>query len=205
LESGEGDAWEGEPSDLDEDGFTVEEGDCNDEDPLTYPGADEPCNGIDNNCDGDWDTEYWDEYEPNEHMGEAFDLGEIDVNWFSWGTASLLVTDMGFDSSDDEDWFVWFADDDPGDDPNIAISIDGDIDMYFIVEVYVEEWDTTTPMTTKEGWESISITEDDFEFEGGWWWSDFSWDNIYVRVRTDAEVWDELTCEDGSYDMLIES
>ena len=47
--------------------------------------------------------------------------------------------------------------------------------------------------------------EENFEFEGGWWWTDFSWDNIYVRVRTDAEVWDEITCEVGTYDILIES
>ena len=133
------------------------------------------------------------------------ELGEIDEDWFSWGTASLLITDLGFDSAEDEDWFVWFADDDPGDDPNIAITVEGDVDMYFIVEMYVEEWDTTTPMATVEGWETVYLSEDDFEFEGGWWWSDFSWDNIYVRIQTDAEVWDKLTCEDGSYDILIES
>ena len=192
-------------TDIDGDGVTAEDGDCNDEDPLTYPGADEPCNGEDNNCDGIYDSEFWDEYEPNENMGSAFELGEIDEDWFSWGTASLEVTDVSFDSPTDEDWFTWFADDDPGDDPNISISIEGDADMYFIVEMYVEEWDTTTPMATVEGWESVFLDEENFEFEGGWWWADFSWDNIYVRVRTDADAWDEITCEEGTYDILIES
>ena len=37
--------------DLDEDGFTVDEGDCNDEDPSIHPDAEEVCDGQDNNCD----------------------------------------------------------------------------------------------------------------------------------------------------------
>jgi hypothetical protein len=41
------------PIDLDNDGFTVEQGDCNDNDPLSYPGGTEYCNdGADNNCNG---------------------------------------------------------------------------------------------------------------------------------------------------------
>jgi hypothetical protein len=39
-------------TDVDEDGWTVEEGDCNDNDASTYPGASELCDGVDNNCDG---------------------------------------------------------------------------------------------------------------------------------------------------------
>ncbi|MEM9489509.1 MAG: putative metal-binding motif-containing protein, partial [Myxococcota bacterium] len=39
------------PIDVDGDGFTADE-DCDDENRFTYPGADEPCDGVDNNCDG---------------------------------------------------------------------------------------------------------------------------------------------------------
>ena len=41
--------------DLDGDGFTEQDGDCNPEDPNTYPGAPEICDFNDNNCDGEAD------------------------------------------------------------------------------------------------------------------------------------------------------
>ena len=41
--------------DLDGDGFTEQDGDCNTEDPTSYPGATELCDFEDNNCDGEVD------------------------------------------------------------------------------------------------------------------------------------------------------
>ena len=41
--------------DLDGDGFTEQDGDCNSADPNTYPGAPEICDYEDNNCDGEID------------------------------------------------------------------------------------------------------------------------------------------------------
>ncbi|MAA80559.1 MAG: hypothetical protein CL916_14990 [Deltaproteobacteria bacterium] len=38
--------------DDDGDGYSVENGDCNDDNPSIYPGADEACDGLDTNCDG---------------------------------------------------------------------------------------------------------------------------------------------------------
>jgi hypothetical protein len=40
----------GKKDDADGDGFSLKEGDCDDQDPTTYPGAEELCDGIDNNC-----------------------------------------------------------------------------------------------------------------------------------------------------------
>ena len=43
--------------DQDGDGYTVNDGDCDDGEPMVHPGADEICDGIDNNCDGLLDEE----------------------------------------------------------------------------------------------------------------------------------------------------
>ena len=38
--------------DLDGDGVTIVDGDCNDQNPSVYPGSPELCDSVDNNCDG---------------------------------------------------------------------------------------------------------------------------------------------------------
>jgi hypothetical protein len=47
----------GEPSDDDADGFSVEDGDCDDADPTIYPGAPDTSDGVDNDCDGEVDED----------------------------------------------------------------------------------------------------------------------------------------------------
>ena len=39
--------------DVDGDGFDTCDGDCDDADPSVYPGAPDPCDGVDSDCDGD--------------------------------------------------------------------------------------------------------------------------------------------------------
>ncbi len=45
-------------TDLDDDGFTVEQGDCDDDNPAIHPNATEIEDGIDNDCDGFTDDDY---------------------------------------------------------------------------------------------------------------------------------------------------
>jgi len=190
--------------DVDGDGFTTEEGDCNDDDPFTYPGAEEWCDGVDNNCDSIIDSEFSDVHEPNEVMGSATELGEIDEDGVDWGTATVTLSNLNFDSPDDEDWFAWDADDAWYDDPDVAISIQGDEYTYFVIELYDEDWETTTPMARVEGWETVTLDENDFEFDDGWFW-ETSMDRLFVRVRTTSEYWDEFVCEYSSYSISITS
>jgi hypothetical protein len=44
--------------DDDGDGYTVAQGDCNDHDATIHPGAPDPCDGVDNNCNGMIDENY---------------------------------------------------------------------------------------------------------------------------------------------------
>ena len=44
--------------DLDGDGYSTGEGDCDDGNRAVFPGATDPCDGVDNNCDGIQDERY---------------------------------------------------------------------------------------------------------------------------------------------------
>ncbi len=70
----------GPAGDLDGDGYTVEEGDCDDGDDRISPGAVDDCDGWDEDCDGivDEDAAADDSYEPNDGYDEAADLGSLE-------------------------------------------------------------------------------------------------------------------------------
>lgn len=87
-EAGEGDLH---PSDVDddEDGFSENEGDCDDTDASVRPGVADECDGADTDCDGtvDDDAVDADPYEPNDDVD--FALGEIEADDVFEGSAFL--------------------------------------------------------------------------------------------------------------------
>lgn len=68
--------------DADADGWSVAMGDCDDEDPLSWPGATELCDGIDNDCDGWGDELEGFDYDGDGYLSEALcaDIGGDDCN-----------------------------------------------------------------------------------------------------------------------------
>ena len=127
--------------DLDGDGFTAAQGDCDDTDSRTFPGAYESCDGVDNDCDGIVD----DGCNPGTGTGTGTDTGGF------FGTDTGYTGYTGGPARDaDGDGHV----EDDCDDTNVAIypgaieecnSIDDDCDGV------VDEDCETTPTTPDTG------------------------------------------------------
>ncbi len=90
--------------DDDEDGFTENEGDCDDTDPGVRPGVADGCDGFDTDCDGtvDEDAVDSDPYEPNDTTD--FDIGELE------GDDSFEAEAFLHDGSDQDRFHFSFTD-----------------------------------------------------------------------------------------------
>lgn len=95
------------PLDIDDDGdgFTENQGDCDDLLPEVNPNEVERCDELDNNCDGQINETWADAYESNETQSTYHNLGDIgganispvtlhhpgDVDWFRWKTENSIL------------------------------------------------------------------------------------------------------------------
>ena len=110
--------------DEDEDGYTVEAGDCDDGDPEVHPGAEENCNGLDDDCDGgvdedlvhlDWyqdaDDDGWGDEEstlsacaqPDGFVAQVGDCNDADAAIYTGAPEACDGVDNDCDGQVDED------------------------------------------------------------------------------------------------------
>lgn len=171
--------------DDDGDGYTENEGDCDDGDYRTHPGASDTCDDADNDCDGYVNEDYWDDYEPNDSTSAPYDLGEIDSS-FLWDGDSASVSGLTLHSADDTDCFKWDADDEIYD--NVAINIS--IGVFaasgtYSATLYMEDG-TWRTKDSASGTARLTLSYDGDYF-------DTDEDNWMVCVT--ATSWDDAVCD----------
>ena len=174
--------------DGDLDGFTENEGDCNDADPYTHPDAEEACDARDNDCDGDINEDDWDDLEFNDTLETATDLGDIDDAWI-FGSPESGSAGITLHSEYDEDWLVFDAGDDwVVDNVNIDVSV-GPFPFTgeYVVELYLLDESSSVPVAVDTGSGRLSVQFEGDPFDGGE-------DNFAIRVYADS--WPGGTCGD---------
>ena len=104
--------WDG-----DGDGWTPNEGDCDDAEPSTSPTATETCDDIDNDCDGEINEDLGDGYEPNDVT--PTDLGNMEGDGYCIyylgyvsGSADSQTVSGTIHNPDDVDTFSFTTTDD---------------------------------------------------------------------------------------------
>jgi MYXO-CTERM domain-containing protein len=126
-------------TDLDQDGWTVSDGDCEEHNSATWPGAPELPDGADNDCDGSVDEGLW--YVDDDGDGYAEDQGDCDDGDASRSPAAKEQGEDGIDhdcdgvadgtasaDADGDGWTVAAGDCDdtrPGVHPEAFDGIDG--------------------------------------------------------------------------------
>jgi hypothetical protein len=140
-----------EPStDEDGDGWSVEDGDCDDENQAINPGvASDGCNGRDNDCDGQVDEDFArDGYEPNDDRGYYLDSLELDEQVDLYG---YLFPESDEDRFrfwlEDESWMwlsigVWLED--------VPSDADYAIDLVWVEDLH-GEWQGTVASSDRAG------------------------------------------------------
>ena len=174
------------PDDYDDDGdgYTENEGDCDDSDAATYPSASEQCDGVDNDCDGYLNEDWWDVYEENESSTDAYYLGEIDED-SSWSGSEVTVSGLTLHHQGDEDWLWWWADDEWYDDVDVYVVAEGLTGGDFVIELYMEDGGSWVLQDSDSGKGTLSVSKE------GDWASDDD-DNWAIRVY--ASTWPGGSC-----------
>lgn len=149
-----------EDTDDDGDGFSENDGDCDDADVTIYPDAEDGCNAVDDNCDGevDEDAASDDENEPNDD--DDTELGTL-------GTDDVISVTGALHNDDDVDRFAFDFTDDWYSTFTLTVRLSGipdDADYQLTLDYLTG--DAQRGQTS--GGDTLSIElEDDFGYEDG--------------------------------------
>lgn len=183
-----------DPLDVDDDGdgWTENEGDCDDADPSSNPGATDICDDADNDCSGEVNEPYHDGYEVND-TSWGYDCGEVDSSWL-WTGSTLTLSGLTLHEDDDEDWFQWNADDEYYDNVSISITASGlPSGGRYLLELYSR--DTGRVEDSASGNASLTVTySGDLLDDGEDRWA----------VRVYASTWPSGSCS-TTYTLTISS
>ena len=98
-------------SDVDRDGFSFNDGDCDDYNPEIHPDQTDHCDGVDDDCDGVIDNDAIGEiYEPNDTPWNGFFIGDYSAGGFA-SVQGLITTETDIDIYEfylEDGWFDEF-------------------------------------------------------------------------------------------------
>gem|GEM_PF-1112803 len=183
ADTGEPDTSGMHPSDVDDDGdgYTENDGDCDDADADVYPGVIDECDGIDSNCDGVVDdaAREADLYEPNDT--EDFSIGEL-------GNDDAFEADAFLHDGADSDRFHFHFSDGTFDFFTLRIDLEWDASdvMYVMTIEHLDTGEVLYNQFSTAGSRELNYEEGDtfLSADGG---------NYRVTISSDGSA----TCMDG--------
>ncbi|NCG21075.1 MAG: hypothetical protein GWP91_18855 [Rhodobacterales bacterium] len=192
-----------DPADLDQDGdgYSPNDGDCNDNEVLINPGEYDACDSLDNNCDGVVNEPWADTYELNDTFDTHSFLGTIDADLGPFFADSLNVAGLTLQHAQDEDWFYFDLDDELWDSASPTVFIDVSAVGNYVIELYrvgsnqsdYTNWSNWDLRESRSGTGLFSVADNGELFDD----SDDFW-----AVRVYSTSWTAGGCSD-TYDLLI--
>ena len=180
--------------DADGDGYTPNEGDCDDSDNTVSPGETDTCDDLDNDCSGYVNDPYWDSYEQNDSSSTYYDLGEVDDSL--WAGQQVTISGLTLHEDDDDDWFRWDANDQIYDNVSITVTITGlPSTGVYVMELLLKDGGSWDVKDSGTGYGKTVLTYEGDIFDTG----EDEW-----AVRVYANTWPKNSCS-TAYSIKIES